>query len=102
MNKKTSNNYIDVWDSILKTSQKFSPKEVFSLIATKAYGHSLRQVGKILKTSPTEVKKSIARLERAIKKDLKAQGANLKRLTNVHGIDHIIEIDDSNEEQVDD
>ena len=92
MKSKTKNNYIDVWESILNTSKKFSPLEVFALIATKAYGQSLRQVGKILQTPPGEIKKIVKRLERAIRKDLKEQGANLKRLSNVHGVDHIVEI----------
>ena len=65
-----------------------------ALIATKSYGHSLRQVSKILKITPTEVKKAIAKLERAIRKDLKDKGANLKRLTNVHGVDHILELEE--------
>jgi len=85
--------YIDVWDSIRKTTKKFTPLEVFALLATKAYGHSLRQISKILQITPTEVKKSVAKLERAIKKDLKSKGANLKRLTNVHGIDNILELE---------
>lgn len=98
-NKKKSNVFIDVWDSILKTSQRFEPKDMFALIATKAYGHSLRQVSKILKLSPTEIKKIITRLERAIKRDLRAQGANLKRLSNIHGIEHIMEISREEEEE---
>ena len=91
--KEKSGQYIDIWDSISKTTNKFTPLEVFALLATKAYGHSLRQISKILEVTPNEIKKTINKLERAIRKDLKSKGANLKRLTNVHGVEHILEVE---------
>ena len=91
--KEKSGQYIDIWDSISKTTKKFTPLEVFALLATKAYGHSLRQISKILEVTPNEIKKTINKLERAIRKDLKSKGANLKLLTNVHGVEHILEVE---------
>ena len=101
MKEKSTTNYIDVWAHIKKTSNKFSPIEVFILLATKGYGHSIRQISKILEISPIEVKKSIKRLERAIRKDLKDNGANLKRLTNLSGVDSILEIHEDEKESND-
>ena len=99
--KESSSQYIDVWDSIEKTSKKFTPLEVFALLATRAYGHSLRQISKILQITPTEVKKIIRKMERAIKADLKSKGANLKNLTNLHGVEHILEVEKDDDNSMD-
>ena len=90
-NKTTD--YIDIWANIKRTSNKFTAMEVFILLATRGYGHSIRQISKILQISPMDVKKSIQKLERAIRKDLKDSGANLKRLNNMTGIDTILEVE---------
>ena len=102
MIEKKSNEYIDVWANIKETSNSFAPIEVFILLATKGYGHSIRQISRILGISPMEVKKAIQRLERAIRKDLKAKGANLKRLSNLSGVSTILEVDESQVESIDD
>lgn len=100
--KKSKTDFIDVWANIKGTANKFSPMEVFILLATKGYGHSIRQISRILEISPMDVKKSIKRLERAIRKDLKEQGANLKRLSNLSGIENILEMENEPEEHLDD
>tara|TARA_B100000131_G_C17654350_1_gene425443 strand:- start:183 stop:491 length:309 start_codon:yes stop_codon:yes gene_type:complete len=100
--KEKRNDFIDVWANIKRTANKFSPMEVFILLATKGYGHSIRQISRILDISPMDVKKAIQRLERAIRKDLKERGANLKRLSNLTGVDHILEMEDKKEEHPDD
>tara|TARA_B100001250_G_scaffold410173_1_gene436067 strand:- start:692 stop:1003 length:312 start_codon:yes stop_codon:yes gene_type:complete len=102
MKKPTqSTDYIDVWANIKGTANRFSAMDVFILLATKGYGHSIRQISKVLEISPMDVKKSIKKLERAIRKDLKDRGANLKRLTNLAGVDTILEIEKDEETPTD-
>ena len=96
---KERTTYIDVWSNIKITLRKFSPIESFILIATKGYGHSIRQISKILEMSPIDIKKIIKKLERAIRKDLKGKGANLKRITHMDDSDFIVECDETQIEE---
>ena len=98
MEENKSKNYIDVWANMRTTLRKYGPIETFILLATRGYGHSIRQISKILELSPIEVKKIIRKLERAIRKDLKKNGANLDRITHLSDGDFIVEVNDSEED----